>query len=157
MNFQKTQLNYNNIYPYVLSGEMNKYNETKSSTYNDKLYPAVCYTNLDEYYKNKDINLNPELDCPNASNTNKIYSNYTQLLQNNYTNDDMKWNYVKYSKNNLDEQKKCIPQFMNTINICTPKDCILKKNDKEYTKYYECNKIFNNSTKRKFIDNRINK
>lgn len=168
MNYSQTNIEYTTSYPYVLEGESNP--QLGSSTgFNNtmELYPAVCNTHLDKQYELQSIGPLPELDCPNASNNTTIYSDLNPAPLSLLTNNDMTWGYtnsdnlqlnntVNYNGSNIG-YNKCIPQFKNSIEICTPRDCALGNVNTSYLYGFECNKMWNNNTKRRFINGREKK
>jgi len=165
MNYSQTNIEYTVSYPYVLQGEKNP-QEVSSTGFSNTMetYPAVCNTHLDEQYKLQKVSALPELDCPNANNSTTIYSELNTPTQTNLSNSDMKWFYtnnsslqinnnVNYNGSNIG-YNKCLPQFTNSIEICTPRDCAIGNVNQSYLHGFECNKIWNNHTKRRFINTR---
>jgi hypothetical protein len=159
MNYQSTQINYKQSYPYVLTSENNPFpiSSTKIN-HNEELYPAVCKQNeLENQYKLHSVTGLPELDCPNASNGQTLYS---EISKNTCSmSNDNKWWYTNPNELNFSNQQdansKCIPQFKNSIEVCTPRDCVLGGNPHtSYMHGFECNKMWNNHTKRRFINGR---
>lgn len=133
-------MNYSNIgnhtlnqYPYVLRGEKGNIHPTNLVSSNE-VYPSVCLTPLDKQYALQNVGSIPELYCPNASGGNQLYE-YSQAQVNNNTD-------------------KCVVQFQNSIQICSPRDCALGNPTADYNREWACNKMWNNCTKRRFIDNR---
>ena len=154
MNFQSTQINYKQNYPYVLSGESNLFPVASTGMKdNVELYPAVCQQpNIDNQYKLQNVGMLPELQCPNASKGPATYSSIStetcQMAADNkwwYTNP----NQLYFPKT---ESEKCIPQFQNSIETCSPRDCMQSNPNAAFLQGFECNKVWNNHTKRRFID-----
>jgi hypothetical protein len=160
MNFQSTQINYKQKYPYVLAGEKNLFPLSSTNmNHNEVLYPAVCQqSDLNNQYKLHKVAGLPELQCPNATGKTEIYSEISSATCT--MANDNKWWYtnpaqLNFSHQQQTEQERCIPQFKNSIEVCTPRECVLDGNPRsEYLQGYECNKMWNNNTKRRFINGR---
>lgn len=86
------------------------------------------------------------LDCPSASI--KEQSPYLPYQPNNnittWNEQPLLTNFSGVTIN------KCTPQFNNAINTCTPSTCYSPSDNK----FYNCDKLFNNHTKRQFLTNR---
>jgi hypothetical protein len=156
MNFQSTQINYKQNYPFVLTGEVNQSSVSKS---NNQLYSSVCQQdNLESQYKLQAVTGLPELACPNASGRTTSYSMLNEKTCTMFS--DNQWWYtnptnLNFSHEQSSKQERCIPQFQNSIQVCSPRDCALNGNpDNSYLHGFECNKMWNNNTKRTFINNR---
>ena len=155
MNYNQTNIEYNTSYPYVLQGENNPNHVSSTGfTNTNEIYPAVCTTHLDDQYKLPNVANIPELDCPNASGGTKVYSELNQSTPNNMTTTDLQWWYTNNNNLQFNSENKCIPQFNNSIQICTPRDCGLGNPNHEFLHGFQCNKMWNNHTKRRFINNR---
>ena len=163
MNFQSTQINYKQNYPYVLTGEVNQVPiaSLQASTNSATMYPAVCKEDeLESQYKLHAVAGLPELACPNASNGPATYSEISSATCT--MSNDNKWWYTNPAELNFShqqrEQDRCIPQFQNSIQLCTPRDCPIDGNPNTgYLTGFECNKMWNNNTKRRFINGRERK
>lgn len=157
MNFQSTQINYKQNYPYVLAGETNLFPVASTAmNHKEELYPAVCQqTDLENQYKLHNVAGLPELACPNATNGTTTYSEISSATCS--MSNDNKWWYTNPNQLYFPDAEKCIPQFKNSIEVCTPRDCALGNANAEYLQGFECNKMWNNHTKRRFINGREKK
>ena len=160
MNYSQTNAEYLNAYPYVLRGEQTPQPNSSTGMSNTmEVYPAVCNTRLDTQYNLPNVGPIPVLDCPNASGTNKIYSEIHQRTPDTLTSQDKKWGYTDnntliFKGNESLTYGKCLPQFNNSIEICNPLNCGIGSPNQDYLQAFECNKLWNNNTKRRFIDAR---
>jgi hypothetical protein len=158
MNFQSTQINYKQNYPFVLTGETNQKPLASQQASNNTIYHAVCKEdNLESQYKLQAVTGLPELACPNATNGPTTYSEISTATCS--MSNDNKWWYAGINlPHQQKEQDRCIPQFQNSIQVCTPRDCAMTGNpDAAYLTGFECNKMWNNNTKRRFINKRVNR
>lgn len=141
-------MNYS-LYPNVLLNNDNATQniENKNNKYN--IYKAVCEeekNKLDNQFKLPNVNKLSPLNCP-LMKQEDLAPYISKVESSPFNEEDKKWWYMTELNNN-----NCLPKFSNTINVCDPSICINKDNKSEYLKYYNCNKVFNNHTKRKFLN-----
>ena len=133
MNYNKTGIEYVNSYPFVMRGEKNITSNSSSSLNNSTVhYPAVCQTDINNQYQLPNVTGLSNLSCPTAT---KMQTEPYPLVNNNdFTN--------------------CIPKFQDSIQVCN-QDCMIRgMPPTNYTKGFQCHKVWNNHTKRRFIDAR---
>lgn len=153
MNYNQTGIEYVNSYPFVMRGEKNLTTNSKNGLSNTTgHFPAMCQTDLSGQYKLGNVANLPELQCPdNMMFRGIVGANPATPL--NLTEGDKKWCFTKADYLMFPQEQKCQVEFSNSISVCSPQNCGAGR-DNSYTNGFQCNKLWNNNSKRRFIDTR---